>query len=1237
MKKIIISVILMLSFFITNAQIETVCGTDTIILQVENYKNGVIEWQESIDTLNWVTIPEVSGINFKFFPTQTKYYRAVVKTSTCNPLCSAITLVQLPPIANAGTDRIIGNTFATLLGNELQGATGEWIIISGNGGILENPSNSNSNFTGLNKENYTLKWTLTNTCGQSSDTVVIAFDEIMANNNFIVVDNTDLILSDSTEIANGTYKIKFSDANISPFDSVMLIAMREDISFLRKVNTFSLQDSIYTFITTQGSFQDLFKSGVLNLGDVVNQAIMAETSQLKSANAFPTRETLKENKNNRGLKLLYNIGIGGEINTALKSTSIDSNQEVFTIPLPSATIFLNDSGDVKFSIKDAYIKIAPKFVVDYSYSFPATLTNLRLGTDNGEFEYNFTTELIATAGKKLEKKKTLLEIDKHIIFMAGLVPVDIVAKFAIKASCNLDIKASMKLEETKNYKINLTALVEGDNVSNLRLNYAPSVTSTHEENFLVMGELTSEFKFGPEISFLAYGIVGPYLDLQAKLNMSICANTDRNWDANASIGFEGYLGAKADIIVDKFFFPKIEINLFDFKYPLFNNAFTWTFKMPYKLELLSGNFQSGTSGSTLPYPISLRVLSSSGFGIPLVPVRFELEPGNGSVVEKVFYTDPLGIVNANWTIGSNPINTLKVTVLDCSNKNIENSPIYLYANTTSQPYDCQNSNLTINLITIAGNTYPSVTGGTSPYNYSTNSIDYSSKVPFINASIPGSYMLYVKDKNQCIITKAFVIKPKEACANSNLSLEILVQPNILNITGKNGIPPYQFAVDNSTNFTSTNTYFKLTDSTHTVYIKDSKGCIASKEVLIENQSNSSIKSIFPAKGATSVPFTGITFQWIAGNYVINQVYDLYLKKNNDVYNLIASDLNILSFTYNNSLANSSNYTWKISVKDSAGVELDESEFTFATASSTITTPTLPILLQPVNESTTTDLMVTLKWASQIGDFKYDLYLDTINALKLVSLNLNNSEYVVNNLAKGKTYYWRVKIKSSITGESIISPVWSFTVPQNSSTTITDTDGNVYKTVTIGTQIWMSENLKTTKYNDNTDIPLVEDASAWAGLSTPGYCWYNNDATANKATYGALYNWYTVNTGKLCPTGWHVPTDAEWKTLEMYLGLTQAEADASGWRGTDRGSQLKNSTGWNSGGNGTNTSGFSALPGGGRGTTGAFYDVGGLGKWWSSTEYGTSSAWYRLLIYSNGIISRGLLSTPDGFSVRCLGD
>ena len=198
---------------------------------------------------------------------------------------------------------------------------------------------------------------------------------------------------------------------------------------------------------------------------------------------------------------------------------------------------------------------------------------------------------------------------------------------------------------------------------------------------------------------------------------------------------------------------------------------------------------------------------------------------------------------------------------------------------------------------------------------------------------------------------------------------------------------------------------------------------------------------------------------------------------------------------------------------------------------------------------------------------------------------------------------------------------------------TDGDGNNYPVIQIGTgkcspQIWMAENLKTTKFKDGTTpIPNVTENAAWGVLSAPAYCCYNNE-TAYKTIYGALYNWYTVSTGNLCPTGWHVPTDAEWTTLTTYFLGGESVA----------GGKLKE-TGtfhWTSPNTGaTNETGFTALPGGYRSPDGGFCCTGIYGKWWSASEPDASNAWVRYLGNSSSDISRSLFNKNYGLSVRCL--
>lgn len=193
---------------------------------------------------------------------------------------------------------------------------------------------------------------------------------------------------------------------------------------------------------------------------------------------------------------------------------------------------------------------------------------------------------------------------------------------------------------------------------------------------------------------------------------------------------------------------------------------------------------------------------------------------------------------------------------------------------------------------------------------------------------------------------------------------------------------------------------------------------------------------------------------------------------------------------------------------------------------------------------------------------------------------------------------------------------------------TDGDSNHYPVVTIGTQTWMAENLKTTKYNSGIPIPEVTDSIVWPTMSTPAYCWYRNDYSNYGSVYGALYNWYAVEAGTLCPLGWHVPTDAEWTLLTDTLG-------GDGFAGGPL--RATTTTHWISPNTGaTNSSGFTALPGGRRNAYyGSFDYLGISGYWWSSTAYSTTNAWSRKLNYGNTMVDSYNDPKKIGFSVRCI--
>ncbi len=246
---------------------------------------------------------------------------------------------------------------------------------------------------------------------------------------------------------------------------------------------------------------------------------------------------------------------------------------------------------------------------------------------------------------------------------------------------------------------------------------------------------------------------------------------------------------------------------------------------------------------------------------------------------------------------------------------------------------------------------------------------------------------------------------------------------------------------------------------------------------------------------------------------------------------------------------------------------------------------------------------------------------------------------------GYTDVEETEIIDSPTGSQFHTFQFNGWTPCPGISTVTDIDANVYNTVQIGSQCWMKENLKTTTYNNGTQIPNIIEADAWQNLTTGAYVWYNNDISW-KGPYGALYNWYAaVDVNELCPTGWHVPTKDEWATLTGYTGS----------KTTSNGKELRSCRMVNSpqGGscntikhprwqeysiNGTDDFGFSGLPGGAREYFGGpFCCVGFYALWWTSTEHSSYDAWHLYLYFDFDSVTVTYGEKRNGFSVRCLRD
>ena len=202
----------------------------------------------------------------------------------------------------------------------------------------------------------------------------------------------------------------------------------------------------------------------------------------------------------------------------------------------------------------------------------------------------------------------------------------------------------------------------------------------------------------------------------------------------------------------------------------------------------------------------------------------------------------------------------------------------------------------------------------------------------------------------------------------------------------------------------------------------------------------------------------------------------------------------------------------------------------------------------------------------------------------------------------------------------------FFVLNTSFSQVTDKDGNNYKTVAIGKQIWMAENLNVEHYRNGDPIPEVQDKEEWDNLTTGAWCWYENNS-ANGTTYGRLYNWYAVNDPRgFAPEGWHVPSSDEWNKLTDNLGGAETA-----------GTKLKSTNGWDEGGNGDNKSGFSAIPGGYRSHEGFFSNMGRNALFWTSTEFNATNAWFRNVIGSIPDVYAPNYGKDFGLSVRCVKD
>lgn len=291
----------------------------------------------------------------------------------------------------------------------------------------------------------------------------------------------------------------------------------------------------------------------------------------------------------------------------------------------------------------------------------------------------------------------------------------------------------------------------------------------------------------------------------------------------------------------------------------------------------------------------------------------------------------------------------------------------------------------------------------------------------------------------------------------------------------------------------------------------------------------------------------------------------------------------------------------------------------------------PTLFSPVNNSNEVLLDLYLTWDSVENATTYKLQvsdIDDFSNLIFDETGITITELEINDLVLNTEYFWRVKAVNNAT-ESEWSEIWSFTTTQ-------------YEYVIIGDQVWMQKNLNVSHYRNGDVIPNVTSSSEWSNLTTGAWCYYNNDE-ANGLIYGKLYNWFTVNDERgLAPEGWHIPSDEEWKLLEMELGMSQEEADDFGWRGTNQGSQIAGRADlWEDGeldkNSDFNIINLNILPSGYRGLNSEFWNIKMFANFWTSNNYRDEFTFFRNLYFNKMQIYRTDANKTYGYSVRCIKD
>lgn len=823
------------------AQVVDVCaGNDSVVLHLGNFQYGYVQWQVSEDNVTWSNIDGAIDTVYRFLPENPRYYRAEVKFPACTEYNyhSQVSYVQMPPKAYAGPDMDVpANVPVRMCASAFEGAEGEWSVIEGTGGMFDDVNDPRTMFVGSGGE-YKLVWTLTNSCGYSSDTLNINCVAMEYSSKILIVDETDVILSDTLQMLNGEYAIVFTDTVPVVTEGTVLLGYLEK-PFMRKVISCEKSGDVFVMQTEQAAISDIILSGAMcfdpigDIGDI-------DSTRMRVLDRYPTRKEMAADPFLlrdggvyfvKGKECREDRGISISIKNGKMTTKVSVNLSMFHSSLEGLELEFTEVAEPNFRTNIMNLN--------------GDMTNFYMGLYNEKITKTYKLKASKQVTATDVKLEGYLNPQQWIVggFMVGLIPtvvtVDIPITGTITASLN-----GLEVGYTKEWTG--THAIEWRDGSLVVIDKAEPVEKSWEP-FNITGHLDAKIGLGLKVGVLLVDALGPTVTIKGTFGPELCFSITppNTLTADLAWGVDLNLACRLQAFSHD---EGVDFWAHDF------HLFRGSWFAPSRLLRAGGdqqvynpmNFDFIQSGGFLPEYIKVNTKGWFGSNMPFALVHFEPDEG-GEVSDSPIIANVHGIASVRWKPGTSAgIHRLKAWAYDCDGNAVAGSPLVFHAYTEGTG-DCWKSGLTADLVEhVAADGTKTVellvTGGTEPYEYSTDATNYYPLLQTVGFTPQHgqSYVYYVRDAYGCE-TEAYYNEPYYDCHASTLGLDVqVINGNTVKASARGGFSPYWFSIDDINFAPGLNgqySFLNLIDGTYDVTVRDAMGCVQSKTVVVEREAN----------------------------------------------------------------------------------------------------------------------------------------------------------------------------------------------------------------------------------------------------------------------------------------------------------------------------------------------------------------------------------------------------------------